>query len=62
MDNENYNDYDEYEETAECNWCHEEYPISELKKEKYLGNLCWYCIKAIESRGERLIIEDEDYF
>lgn len=52
------NDPIEYEEeTALCEWCGEEYPISELQREKDLGLLCEYCIQAIRSRGEKLYLE-----
>ena len=46
------------EEMAVCEWCGEEYPISELQREKDLGMLCEHCIQAIESRGEKLYLSD----
>lgn len=49
---------DDFETYAKCEWCNEEFPISELKKEKDLGNLCDTCIKAIESREGPLSFEE----
>lgn len=46
------------EPEAICEWCKEDWPLSELKKEKNLGLLCPQCIEAIRSRGEKLTIED----
>lgn len=45
------------EDVIKCNWCNEEYPESELVKEKDLGYLCNTCVNAILSRGEHLTIE-----
>lgn len=45
------------EETAACEWCGEEYPLSELREEKDLGYLCEHCIQAIWSHGEKLYLE-----
>lgn len=47
------------EETAKCVWCGEEFPVSELHREKDMGYLCDHCKKGIESRGEELEFEDE---
>ena len=46
------------DEMCECVWCHEEYEISEFKREIDMGYLCPSCISAIRSRGEKLIIEE----
>lgn len=51
--------YDPDEDMQECTWCHEMCPESDMKYEKDLGWLCMYCIQAIESRGEKLVFEDE---
>ena len=48
-------------ELIACAWCGEEFEKSELLKEKYLGYICWHCAKAIESRGEKLYIEEPEY-
>lgn len=48
------------EETCKCEWCGDEYETSELKKDRNLGYLCWSCIRAIESRGEKLNLEEEE--
>lgn len=54
-------DEDEFEETAKCNWCGEEFSLLELRNEKDLGYLCNHCIRGIESRGEELeFIENLD--
>ena len=55
MNNNEPIDYEE--ETETCAWCHEEYPESELVREKDLGYLCNTCVQAILSRGEHLNIE-----
>ena len=46
----------EFEETKTCDWCHEEYDITDLTKTN-LGYLCDRCIRAITSRGETFSIE-----
>ena len=51
-------DYSE-EETAKCVWCGDEFPVSDLHKEKDMGYLCDHCRRGIESRGEELEFEDE---
>ena len=48
-------DYEE--ETETCTWCGEEFPESELLKERDLGYICYHCAMAIKSRGETLYIE-----
>lgn len=45
------------EEYHECRWCKESFPESELREEVDLGYLCYRCIKAIQSRGETLILK-----
>ena len=58
----NNNEPIEYEPTLiKCNWCEEEFEESELVKEKYLGHICWHCVQAIKSRGEKLYIEEPEY-
>lgn len=47
------------DEWALCVWCEDLYPKSGLRKEKDMGLLCEYCIEAIRSRGEKLVIEDD---
>ena len=44
------------EETKTCEWCNEEYEVSDLTKTD-IGYLCDTCIRAITSRGEDLTIE-----
>lgn len=39
------------DEMYECVWCHEEFGLCELKREKDMGYLCPSCIEAIRSRG-----------
>lgn len=56
-ESEAYPDEDD-EETAICQWCDGEYPVSELKNEVDLGHLCPTCISAIKSRGEKLKFEE----
>ncbi len=57
--NEDNFDNEDFEEYAECSWCGEEYPMSELHREKDLGLLCNQCIRAIESReGDLDFIDD----
>jgi DNA-directed RNA polymerase subunit RPC12/RpoP len=46
------------DEMYECVWCHEEFELCELKREKDMGYLCPSCIEAIRSRGEKLCIEE----
>ena len=46
----------EFEETKICDWCNEEYDITDLTKTN-LGYLCDRCIRAITSRGETFSIE-----
>ena len=55
MNNTEPIDYEE--ETETCTWCNEEFPESELLKERDLGYICWHCIQAIKSRGETLYLE-----
>lgn len=43
------------EETATCAWCEEEFPISDLFKEKDFGYLCDKCKRALKSRGEKIV-------
>ena len=45
------------EEYHECQWCKESFPESDLREEVDLGYLCYRCIKAIQSRGETLILK-----
>lgn len=40
---------------TDCDWCGENFPISELKRTD-LGLLCDICIRAVQSRGEEVII------
>ena len=47
------------DEMCECEWCHEEYELSELKREIDLGYLCPTCIEGIRSHGEKLTIVEE---
>lgn len=58
IDKDFYVDFDEPndEEYAECSWCKEAFPVSELMVEKDLGYLCDQCYQAILSRGEELVI------
>ena len=49
---------DNFDDVKKCAWCDEEYEVCEMKKELYLGYLCDRCIRAIESRGEKLIFEE----
>lgn len=52
------NEPTDYEEETEiCTWCNEEFPESELLKERDLGYICYHCALAIKSRGEKLYIE-----
>jgi formylmethanofuran dehydrogenase subunit E len=49
----------DYEEpTIECNWCHELFTEDELLDETDLGHICYQCVQAILSRGEKLIFEE----
>ena len=41
-----------------CQWCGEKFPESELQREADLGLLCARCIKALLSRGEKLVLLD----
>lgn len=45
-------------EVIKCDWCGEEYEIYDMVHEQDLGWLCETCVRAIESRGETLIIDD----
>lgn len=45
------------EETKTCEWCNEEYEVSDLTKTD-IGYLCDTCIRAITSRGESIAIEN----
>lgn len=50
---------DEYEdEIIPCAWCGEEMPKDCMVKEKDLGYICNSCRRGIESRGEKLSIEE----
>lgn len=42
-----------------CDWCKNEFEYYEITKTR-LGELCPYCIRAIESRGESVNSFDED--
>lgn len=48
---------EDYEEWLTCQWCKESFPQNELREEVDLGYLCYRCIKAIQSRGETLILK-----
>lgn len=50
------NDEERY---GKCSWCGEEFPLSDLKKEKNLGYVCNRCAKGIESREGPLSWENE---
>lgn len=50
------NDEERY---GKCSWCGEEFPLSDLKKEKDMGYLCNHCAKGIESREGPLSWENE---
>lgn len=50
------NDEERY---GKCSWCGEEFPLSDLKKEKDLGYVCNRCAKGIESREGPLDFSDE---
>lgn len=52
-------DDDDEERYGTCQWCGEEYPLSELRKEQDLGLLCNHCIYGIESREGPLNFEDD---
>lgn len=53
-------DHDDDEERyGKCSWCGEEFPLSDLKKEKNLGYVCNHCAKGIESREGPLSWENE---
>ena len=41
-----------------CNWCHEE---QDDLRSTDLGWLCVACIRALRSRGEQVIEEDEPW-
>ena len=45
------------EEYHKCQWCKESFPDNELHEEVDLGCLCYRCIKAIQARGETLILK-----
>lgn len=51
-------DFPEYKDKVECQWCHELYPESEIRYEVDLGPLCHYCEEAIKSRGEELTFRE----
>lgn len=44
------------EDTIECDWCEEFQEETEVKDTNY-GKLCWKCIKALQSRGEDIIVK-----
>lgn len=50
----------EFERHEMCVWCGEEFPKSELRKEKDMGYICHRCIKGIESREGNLEWEDDE--
>lgn len=52
----------ELKEVVRCQWCGEiiDPTNNEGKYESDLGWLCFQCIEAIKSRGEKLRFEDED--
>lgn len=47
------------EETAQCGLCKEEFPLSDLKKEKDFGYICDGCERTLLSRGEDVQVEDD---
>lgn len=47
--------YEDYDDSAFCHWCDEEFPTSDLK-ETNLGPICSQCLLAIKSRGEKVTI------
>jgi hypothetical protein len=51
-------DDEDYETYNICSWCGEEFPISDMRKEKDMGYLCHQCIKGIESRESNLEFEE----
>lgn len=40
-----------------CQWCDELFPVSELREEVDLGNLCDRCVNGITSRGEEVALK-----
>lgn len=46
-----YNQEVSSDDIVECEWCNEDYEESELINTK-IGNICFTCKRAIESRGE----------
>ena len=48
----------EDDDICECEWCHEKFEYSELKRTLDGGLICPTCISAIRSRGEKLTIEE----
>ena len=48
------------EENRECQWCKKLKPHTEGKFKVDLGFICDTCIRAIESRGEKLSFLDEE--
>jgi hypothetical protein len=52
-----WNYYDDIEDYRQCTWCEEWFCDTEVVKEINLGCLCHRCVAAIQSRGEKLIIE-----
>lgn len=50
--------YDPDEDMQECTWCNELYPEADMRYEHDLGWLCYTCIQAIKSRGEKLTFEE----
>lgn len=52
-------DNDDEERYSKCAWCGEEFPLSDLRKEKDMGYLCNQCIKGIESREGPLDFSNE---
>ena len=52
-----WNYYDDIEDYRQCTWCGEWFCDTDVVKEINLGYLCHHCVGAIQSRGEKLIIE-----
>lgn len=41
---------------VKCVWCEKDFSESDVVKEEKLGVLCDWCVKGIESKGEKLEI------
>lgn len=50
LSEEDNDDEDETDPHAECEWCGEEYALTDLKREKDLGLMCPVCRRAVASR------------